>query len=148
MQALVKELRDRAEKVKLGKQMSRFLSWIYLYECTFDTVTLGNTEPCVFTPYFISTGGGERARKLHTSRGKLLPRERIDRLLDPGYNRKKKNKNNACSCVYISFLFCFALAALLFWSCPSLLLMNYTVMRRYLLEESSLALAGCPGENS
>uniref|UniRef100_A0A8C9G5N0 methylcrotonoyl-CoA carboxylase n=1 Tax=Pavo cristatus TaxID=9049 RepID=A0A8C9G5N0_PAVCR len=28
--------------------------------------------------------GGEKARKLHTSRGKLLPRERIDRLIDPG----------------------------------------------------------------
>uniref|UniRef100_A0A671Q001 methylcrotonoyl-CoA carboxylase n=1 Tax=Sinocyclocheilus anshuiensis TaxID=1608454 RepID=A0A671Q001_9TELE len=46
MQALVKELKDRAEKIKLG--------------------------------------GGEKARNLHTSRGKLLPRERIDRLLDPG----------------------------------------------------------------
>uniref|UniRef100_A0A8C7M171 methylcrotonoyl-CoA carboxylase n=1 Tax=Oncorhynchus kisutch TaxID=8019 RepID=A0A8C7M171_ONCKI len=32
----------------------------------------------------IKLGGGERARKLHISRGKLLPRERIDRLLDPG----------------------------------------------------------------
>ena len=29
-------------------------------------------------------GGGEKARTLHTSRGKLLPRERIDALLDPG----------------------------------------------------------------
>ena len=29
-------------------------------------------------------GGGEKARALHTSRGKLLPRERIDALLDPG----------------------------------------------------------------
>ncbi|XP_078009277.1 methylcrotonoyl-CoA carboxylase beta chain, mitochondrial isoform X1 [Phascolarctos cinereus] len=29
-------------------------------------------------------GGSEKARKLHISRGKLLPRERIDRLLDPG----------------------------------------------------------------
>ena len=29
-------------------------------------------------------GGGEKARELHRSRGKLLPRERIDRLLDPG----------------------------------------------------------------
>uniref|UniRef100_A0A672SW46 methylcrotonoyl-CoA carboxylase n=1 Tax=Sinocyclocheilus grahami TaxID=75366 RepID=A0A672SW46_SINGR len=46
MQVLVKELKDRAEKIKLG--------------------------------------GGEKARNLHTSRGKLLPRERIDRLLDPG----------------------------------------------------------------
>uniref|UniRef100_A0A669EQX3 methylcrotonoyl-CoA carboxylase n=2 Tax=Oreochromis TaxID=8139 RepID=A0A669EQX3_ORENI len=32
----------------------------------------------------IRLGGGEKARRLHTSRGKLLPRERIDRLLDPG----------------------------------------------------------------
>ncbi|MEZ5796119.1 MAG: carboxyl transferase domain-containing protein [Paracoccaceae bacterium] len=29
-------------------------------------------------------GGGEKARGLHASRGKLLPRERIDRLIDPG----------------------------------------------------------------
>uniref|UniRef100_UPI00398E71BE methylcrotonoyl-CoA carboxylase beta chain, mitochondrial n=1 Tax=Pristiophorus japonicus TaxID=55135 RepID=UPI00398E71BE len=32
----------------------------------------------------IRLGGGEKARQRHTSRGKLLPRERIDRLLDPG----------------------------------------------------------------
>src|SRR6201999_572504 len=32
----------------------------------------------------VALGGGERARERHTSRGKLLPRERIDRLLDPG----------------------------------------------------------------
>ncbi|CKS97361.1 acetyl-/propionyl-CoA carboxylase%2C AccD1 [Mycobacterium tuberculosis] len=29
-------------------------------------------------------GGNEHARKRHVSRGKLLPRERVDRLLDPG----------------------------------------------------------------
>ena len=29
-------------------------------------------------------GGGDRARERHLSRGKLLPRERVDRLLDPG----------------------------------------------------------------
>ncbi|MEU4653696.1 carboxyl transferase domain-containing protein [Streptomyces sp. NPDC023723] len=29
-------------------------------------------------------GGGERARARHTARGKLLPRERVDRLLDAG----------------------------------------------------------------
>jgi 3-methylcrotonyl-CoA carboxylase beta subunit len=29
-------------------------------------------------------GGGEQARARHTARGKLLPRERVDRLLDPG----------------------------------------------------------------
>ncbi|KAI8871238.1 3-methylcrotonoyl-CoA carboxylase subunit beta [Ramicandelaber brevisporus] len=32
----------------------------------------------------IQLGGGEEARKRHLSRGKLLPRDRIDRLLDPG----------------------------------------------------------------
>ena len=29
-------------------------------------------------------GGGEKARTRHTSRGKLLPRDRVDRLADPG----------------------------------------------------------------
>lgn len=32
----------------------------------------------------ISQGGTERARKRHIDRGKLLPRERVERLLDPG----------------------------------------------------------------
>jgi 3-methylcrotonyl-CoA carboxylase beta subunit len=32
----------------------------------------------------VAGGGGERARDRHTGRGKLLPRERVDRLLDPG----------------------------------------------------------------
>jgi 3-methylcrotonyl-CoA carboxylase beta subunit len=32
----------------------------------------------------ISKGGGERARERHHARGKLLPRERVRRLLDPG----------------------------------------------------------------
>ncbi|VVP87008.1 Methylmalonyl-CoA carboxyltransferase 12S subunit [Pseudomonas fluorescens] len=32
----------------------------------------------------IEQGGGAKAQERHTSRGKLLPRERIDRLLDPG----------------------------------------------------------------
>ena len=32
----------------------------------------------------IKDGGGEAARERHLSRGKLLPRERIRRLLDPG----------------------------------------------------------------
>ena len=32
----------------------------------------------------IKEGGGEKARKRHTDRGKLLPRERVRRLLDPG----------------------------------------------------------------
>ena len=29
-------------------------------------------------------GGPERSRERHVSRGKLLPRERVERLLDPG----------------------------------------------------------------
>ncbi len=29
-------------------------------------------------------GGGEKARDKHSARGKLLPRDRIERLLDPG----------------------------------------------------------------
>jgi 3-methylcrotonyl-CoA carboxylase beta subunit len=32
----------------------------------------------------VRQGGSESARKKHTDRGKLLPRERVDRLLDPG----------------------------------------------------------------
>ena len=32
----------------------------------------------------VRAGGGERARERHLSRGKLLPRERVSRLLDPG----------------------------------------------------------------
>src|ERR687889_2657524 len=32
----------------------------------------------------VALGGGERARQRHAERGKLLPRERVDTLLDPG----------------------------------------------------------------
>jgi 3-methylcrotonyl-CoA carboxylase beta subunit len=32
----------------------------------------------------VAEGGGDRARQRHVGRGKLLPRERVDRLLDPG----------------------------------------------------------------
>jgi len=32
----------------------------------------------------VKQGGGERARKRHTDRGKLLPRDRINTLIDPG----------------------------------------------------------------
>ena len=32
----------------------------------------------------VSQGGGQAARDKHTARGKLLPRDRVDRLLDPG----------------------------------------------------------------
>ena len=32
----------------------------------------------------IALGGSERSRERHIGRGKLLPRERVERLLDPG----------------------------------------------------------------
>ncbi|MEK9953244.1 MAG: methylcrotonoyl-CoA carboxylase, partial [Curvibacter sp.] len=32
----------------------------------------------------VAQGGGEAARSRHAARGKLLPRERVQRLLDPG----------------------------------------------------------------
>ena len=32
----------------------------------------------------IALGGTEKSRKRHLSRGKILPRERVERLLDPG----------------------------------------------------------------
>ena len=32
----------------------------------------------------IQEGGGQKAIERHLSRGKLLPRERINKLLDPG----------------------------------------------------------------
>ena len=34
----------------------------------------------------IREGGGEEAKKKHVARGKLLPRDRISLLLDPGSN--------------------------------------------------------------
>ncbi len=32
----------------------------------------------------VALGGGDKAREKHVARGKLLPRERVDALLDPG----------------------------------------------------------------
>ncbi|MGE4660375.1 MAG: hypothetical protein AAEJ16_06285, partial [Arenicellales bacterium] len=32
----------------------------------------------------VAQGGSEKARQRHAARGKLLPRERIQKLLDPG----------------------------------------------------------------
>src|SRR5512138_783672 len=32
----------------------------------------------------VALGGGQAARDKHTARGKLLPRDRVERLLDPG----------------------------------------------------------------
>ena len=45
---------------------------------------LAQVEDLKRTLAAIREGGGEKARTLHASRGKLLARERIDALLDPG----------------------------------------------------------------
>ncbi|XP_051848473.1 methylcrotonoyl-CoA carboxylase beta chain, mitochondrial [Antechinus flavipes] len=54
-----------------------------LYQENYERMKALVTELHERTAHII-LGGGEKARKRHTSRGKLLPRERIDRLLDPG----------------------------------------------------------------
>ena len=36
-----------------------------------------------FLKFILIAGGGEKARQRHISRGKLLPRDRITKLLDP-----------------------------------------------------------------
>ncbi|MGO4852186.1 carboxyl transferase domain-containing protein [Phaeovulum sp. W22_SRMD_FR3] len=45
---------------------------------------LAQMEKVRYAAALAQAGGGEKARALHQSRGKLLPRERIARLLDPG----------------------------------------------------------------
>jgi 3-methylcrotonyl-CoA carboxylase beta subunit len=44
----------------------------------------GLVDDLLATQARLALGGGERARERHAARGKLLPRERVDRLLDPG----------------------------------------------------------------
>lgn len=41
-------------------------------------------EPIHAASEFAMKGGGEKSRERHVSRGKILPRERVSRLLDPG----------------------------------------------------------------
>lgn len=78
MQNLVDQLKSRTEKIKLGRcvYMTDYYYDKFIHLFVFECQNL-----CVFVN---NLGGGEKARSLHTSRGKLLPRERIDRLLDPG----------------------------------------------------------------
>ena len=49
-----------------------------------DATMLGQVEQLRSLLAQVSQGGGVKAQQRHVSRGKLLPRERIDRLLDPG----------------------------------------------------------------
>ncbi|KAK2117980.1 Methylcrotonoyl-CoA carboxylase beta chain, mitochondrial [Saguinus oedipus] len=58
MKALVNQLHERMRRIKLDKDYIKMK--------------------------FLGTRGGEKAQALHKSRGKLLPRERIDNLIDPG----------------------------------------------------------------
>ena len=66
MTSLVAKLKTDISKIKEGVYTLQFA-----IECTSLTQ---RTLP----------GGGGEARKRHLSRGKLLPRDRIDKILDPG----------------------------------------------------------------
>ena len=62
--------------------------------------------------FFLITGGGEKARARHISRGKLLPRERIDNLIDPGLVHNP-GVGSGCPLFHGTFLVVF----FLFWLC-------------------------------
>ena len=47
----------------------------------------------------VEAGGGEAARSKHTARGKLLPRDRVAQLLDPGTPfLEDRAAGRACAC--------------------------------------------------
>ncbi len=55
----------------------------------------------------IALGGGDVAREKHMSRNKLLPRDRIDRLVDPGSPFLELSQASYCAvffCTQIFFL--------------------------------------------
>jgi 3-methylcrotonyl-CoA carboxylase beta subunit len=47
----------------------------------------------------IAQGGGDAARSKHVARGKLLPRERVEMLLDPDspFSRSRRSPRSACT---------------------------------------------------
>jgi len=49
-----------------------------------EAAHLAGIEPVEKAASTALAGGGDKARERHTSRGKILPRERVERLLDPG----------------------------------------------------------------
>jgi len=49
----------------------------------------------------ITLGGNEEARKRHTSKNKLLARDRVDKLLDPKFVAFLSNKKFSLSLIYI-----------------------------------------------
>jgi acetyl-CoA carboxylase carboxyltransferase component len=49
----------------------------------------------------ITLGGNEEARKRHTSKNKLLARDRVDKLLDPKFVVLFSYKNFGLSFIYI-----------------------------------------------
>ena len=65
----------------------------------------------IYNVFFLITGGGEKARARHVSRGKLLPRERIDNLIDPGLvHTQVLAQGVLCSWCFLGCFF-------LFWLC-------------------------------
>ena len=51
----------------------------------------------------VGKGGSERSRQRHESRGKLLPRERVNRLLDPGVRFWKRHLLRRGGCMTTKF---------------------------------------------
>ncbi|RZM00238.1 MAG: methylcrotonoyl-CoA carboxylase, partial [Variovorax sp.] len=49
----------------------------------------------------VEAGGGEAARAKHVARGKLLPRERVAELLDPGTPFLEIAEQNHLPCIYL-----------------------------------------------
>jgi len=72
MAALVQDLKDTVGKIKLGMHICPILT------------SFCQKRHCIFVSSESVTGGDEKARKRHTSKGKMLPRDRISCLLDPG----------------------------------------------------------------
>ena len=48
-------------------------------------------------------GGSEESRARHTSRGKLLPRERVERLIDPGAPFLELSRSPPTTCTAATF---------------------------------------------
>ncbi|MDP6344048.1 MAG: carboxyl transferase domain-containing protein, partial [Alphaproteobacteria bacterium] len=60
----------------VNTQATDYLSNLSAYQTRIETLHGHRREACA--------GGGERARQRHIDRGRLLPRHRVDALLDPG----------------------------------------------------------------
>ena len=76
MSEIVDKLKTTVSKILEGKVLSLFLVekfyFIFLFGGLFQW------------SYYLLVGGGEKYMTQHKRRGKLPPRDRVDKLLDPG----------------------------------------------------------------